>query len=238
MDYTIGVMWQDTEGLNDENNCYQKEIDKVALECKMLFKIVSCLENCIKELDGVINTQKYDITCLKRNIEMLDGNVCCCDCLLSPEPHCLSDEEGLEYSTDSEYQEALMAPVNPSPSPPPPTTPPSNFENPHFLFFNPDRSKGQATGFGDNVALDCVADLEEKVPLPLENLDPIPMVVGCGHFCYNPREIDFIPFEVCGQRCHQSKGVPKLLYHPYLFPSMKGQCCCNLGGWCQGHSAT
>ena len=60
-----------------------------------------------------------------------------------------------------------------------------------------------ATSFGDDVALDCVANLgeEEEVPPPLENMDPIPVIIGHGHFCYKSGEIDFIPFEVCGQCC-------------------------------------
>ena len=50
----------------------------------------------------------------------------------------------------------------------------------------------------------CSSDLdlgEEEVPPPLENMDPIPVIIGHGHFCYKSGEIDFIPFEVCGQCC-------------------------------------
>ena len=87
-----------------------------------------------------MDTQKHNIARLKRNIEQLDRNAyCCCEQLLSPEPHGLMDKEGLEYSADSEYQDALVAPVNPQVvySPPPPTSPPSNldkFNCPNSLF--------------------------------------------------------------------------------------------------------
>ena len=60
------------------------------------------------------------------------------------------------------------------------------------------KNKGQATSFGDDIALDYVTDSEEDVPPPLENLDLIPVMVGHGHFQYSPEEIDFIPFEVHG----------------------------------------
>ena len=64
---------------------------------------------------------------------------------------------------------------------PPPTTPPSNpdeFSHPNSLI-----PEGQVTGFGCNVALDVVPDSkEEDIPPPLENVDPIPIVVGHSVF--------------------------------------------------------
>ena len=130
LDYAIRILQEDIGALNNKNNGCCKEIDKVASEQKTLFEIIGHLETHIKELEGIINMQKHGIAHLRRNVETLDGNICqCCDCLLSPLPHGLSDEEGLEYLTDSEYQEAPMAPENPSPSPPPPTTPLSNLED-------------------------------------------------------------------------------------------------------------
>ena len=72
--------------LNEKNNHCQKEIDNVSLEQKTLFEIIGRLET-------IVDTQKYDITRLKWNIATLDQNVCCCcNCLLSPEPHGLMDE--------------------------------------------------------------------------------------------------------------------------------------------------
>ena len=163
----------------------------------------------------------------------LDQNACCCcDCLLSPEPHGLMDKESLEYSTDLEYQEAPMeSSFRPcGDSPPPPTTPPSDIDK--FTCPSPQVKEGQATSFGCDVAFDVMPDLEEDVLPPLENVTPILIVVDCGIPRVEPGEIDFIPFQVCGQHCKHMKGIPTSTYHPYQHCLIKGQCCCDLGGWC------
>ena len=91
---SIGMIWEDLGLLSEKNNCHQEEIDNVSSEWKTLFKIIGHLET-------IIDTQKHNITRLKRNVTTLDQNACCCcNHLLSPEPHSLSDEDGLEYSTD------------------------------------------------------------------------------------------------------------------------------------------
>ena len=120
-----------------------------------------------------------------------------------------------------------MAPANPSSAPTTPTTPSSGLEdfgNPHSPFFNPDRNWGQATSFRDDLSLDYVADSkgeEEDVPPPLENVDPILIAVGCGIFCFEPGEIDFIPFEVHGPQCCCMKGFLNLCITPTSNPSSK-----------------
>ena len=209
--------------LNDKNHCHQEEINNASSEWKTLFEIVGHLEICIDELETVIDTQKHVIARLKRNVVTLDQNVCCCcDCLLGLEPHGLSDEEGLKYSTDSEYQEAplelLFCPCGDSP--PPPTTPPSNINE--FAHPIPQVEEGWATSFGCDVAFDIVLDLEEEVLLPLENVTPIPIAIGCNVLCVEPGEIDFIPFQVRGQHCKCLKGVPTSTYHPYCHCMVKG----------------
>ena len=163
----------------------------------------------------------------------LDQNACCCcDCLLNPKPHDLTDKESLEYSTDLEYQEAPMessfCPCGDSP--PPPTTPPSDIDK--FTHPSPQVEEGQATSFGCDVTFDVMPDLEEDVLPPLENVTPILIVVDCGIPRVEPGEIDFIPFQVCGQHCKHMKGIPTSTYHPYQHCLIKGQCCCDLGGWC------
>ena len=100
LNYAIGTIREDLHLLNEKNNHRREEIDNVSSEQKTLFKIVGCLETHIDELETTIDTQKHDIARLKRNVATLDQNTCCCqDCLLSPEPHGLMDEEGLEYLT-------------------------------------------------------------------------------------------------------------------------------------------
>ena len=219
--------------LNEKNNHHQKEIDDVSSEQKMLFEIVGYLETHIDELETIMYTQKHDIARLKRNVVTLDQNVCCCcDHLLSSEPHGLTDKEGLEYSMDSEYQEVLMELANhpwSAYSPPPPVTPPSNIDE--FGHADSPVPGGHATSFSCDITFDVVPDSEEEdIPPPLENMVPIPIAVGHGVCRIKPGEIDFIPFQVSGQRCKCSGGVPISTYHPYC--SIKGQCHCNPGGWC------
>ena len=155
----------------------------------------------------------------------LDQNVCCCwDCLLSPEPHGLMDEEGLKYLTGSEHQEALMeSSFRPcGDSPPLPTTPPSDIDE--FTCPSPQIEEGWATSFGYNVAFNVVPDLEEEndiLPL-LENMVPIPSAVGLSVLRAEPGEIDFIPFQVRSQWCKRSKGVLTSTYHPYYNCVIKG----------------
>ena len=84
--------------------------------------------------------------------------------------------------------------------------------------------------FSCDITFDVILDLEEV--LLLENVVPILIVVGHGVFKVNPGEIDFIPFQVSGQCCQCSQGIPTLTYHPYRNCSIKGQCCCDPGGWC------
>ena len=132
-------------------------------------------------------------------VATLDQNTyCCCNCLLSPEPYSLTDKEGLEYSMDSEYQEALMEPANhpwSAYSPPPPVAPPSNIDE--FSHPNSPVLEGLTMSFGCDITFDIVLDSkEEDVPPPLENMDPIPITVGCGIFRIKTGEIDFIPFQV------------------------------------------
>ena len=170
LDYTMGMIREDVGLLNEKNNCHRKEIDDVSSEWKMLFEIVG-------QLETILDTQKHNIMRLKRSIATLDQNTCrCCNHLLSPELHGLMGEEGLEYSSDSEYQEAPMEPVNYpwlTYSPPPPVIPPSNLDK--FRCPNSPVPEGQATGFSYDIALDVVTDSEEVPPL-LENIDPI---TGC-----------------------------------------------------------
>ena len=226
LDYAIGMIQEDVGLLNKKNNHHRKEIDNVSSEWKTLFKIIGWLETCIDKLETTVDTQKHNIARLKRNVEQLDRNVyCCCEQLLSPEPHGLMDKEGLEYSIDSEYQDVLVAPVNPPwmvYSPPPPTSPPSNldkFSCPNSLF----TPEGWATGFGDDVALDYLIDSKgEDVSPLLENLDLIPIVVHQTGLWVGYMEVDFIPFKVHGQCCKQSKGIPKSTYPPYCNCVVKG----------------
>ena len=193
-------------------------------EWKTLFEIVGHLETHINKLETIVDTQKHNITRLKRNVTTLDQNMChCCDCLLSLDPHGLTDEEGLEYSTDSEYQEALMESLfHPcGNSPPLPTMPLSNIDE--FAHPSPQIEEGQATSFRCDVAFDIVSDLEEEDILsPLENMTPILIAVGRSILQVEPGEIDFIPFQVHGQCCKHSKGDPTLTYHPYHNCSIKG----------------
>ena len=223
LDYAVGMIQEDLGLLNKKNNCHWEEIDNVSSEQKTLFEIVGHLEAHVDELETIIDTQKHDITRLKRNVVTLDQNACHChDHLLSPEPHGLSDEEGFEYSTDSEYQEALIEPLfcPCSDSPPPPTTPPSDVNEFTCCSLV---VEGWATSFGCDITFNVIPDLEEEdVLLLLENMDPIPIIVGCGVFQVKPGEIDFIPFQVCGQHCKHSKGVPASTYHPYHNCSIKG----------------
>ena len=203
--------------LNKKNNHCQEEIDNMSSEWKMLFEIVGCLET-------IVNTQKHDITRLKRNVATLDQNMWCCrNRLLSPEPHGLLDREGLEYSTDSEYQEAAIElSFHPcGDSPPLPTTPPSSINE--FTHPSPQIEEGWAMSFRCDVTFNIIPDLEEEhIPLLLKNVDPIPIVVGHSVFRVEPGEIDFIPFQVCGQHCKHTKGVLTLTYHPYRNCSIKG----------------
>ena len=125
--------------------------------------------------------------------------------------------------TDSEYQEApmelLFCPCGDSP--PPSTTLPSDINE--IAHPSPQIEEGQATSFRCDVAFDIVSDLEEEDILsPLENMTPILIAVGRSILQVEPGEIDFIPFQVHGQCCKHSKGVPTLTYHPYHNCSIKG----------------
>lgn len=76
MDYAIRILQEDIGALNNKNNGCCKEIDKVAPEQKTLFEIIGHLETHIKELEGIIDMQKHGIAHLRRNVEILDGNIC------------------------------------------------------------------------------------------------------------------------------------------------------------------
>ena len=104
LDYVVGMIQENIGLLNEKNSCHRKEIDNMSSEHKTLFEIVRQLETYINKLETIVDTQKHDIERLKRSVATLDGNMChCWDHLLSPEPHGLTDKEGLEYSSDSEY---------------------------------------------------------------------------------------------------------------------------------------
>ena len=77
------------------------------------------------------------------------------------------DEEGLEYSTDLEYQEALIEPATHpwSAYSPPLVTPPSDLDE--FGHANFPVLDDQATSFGCDVTFDIIPDSEEDVPPPL-----------------------------------------------------------------------
>lgn len=127
-----------------------------------------------------------------------------------------------------------MASVNPpwtAYSPPPPTTPPFNIDK--FSHLNSPVPEGHVTGFGCDTALDVIPNSkEEDTPPPLENITPIPIVVDCGIFRVRLGDVDFIPFEVHGQCCKQSKGILTSTYHLYCNRLIKGQCHHDPGGWC------
>ena len=107
-------------------------------------------------------------------------------------------------------------------SPPPPTTLPSDINE--IAHPSPQIEEGWATSFGCNVAFDVVLDLEEEDDTPplLENKDPIPIAIGLSILQVKPGKIDFIPFQVCGQQCKCSKGIPTSTYHPYHNCLVKG----------------
>ena len=233
----FGEKWEMTHNCID---CHSEDIRLLKNQIMDLEALSGLQQNTLQSCQNTIAGLEETVLKLAASVTVLEKSVCRCrDCLLSPSPHYMpgeeedmveeteegeSEEEGLEYTTDTPSGGSYM-------------TPPSTGGHSSPL---PALSRSPTPGDSDpenNAALRMEelearieAFLEEaKEDLEMDNLPPIkntsPVLVPAPVF------LGIIPFSVStGQCCVLPKSLVRKVYHPYNDPV--GRCCCKPGGWC------